>query len=104
MGSEQRYIEVHDFYELSDNANYNLTDLFDDYDFQKAITLLSFVKYPGEGVYDTCVINMGLERFIIAKVYGSSQGVNVIYSVHMVEDVDVVLDHINVNKYVDNIL
>lgn len=103
MDSGQKYIEVHDFYELSDNANYNLTNLFDDYNFQKALNLLSFVKYPGEGIYDTCVINMGLEKFIMVKVFGSSEGVNVIYSVHIVEDIDTVLDHINVDKYVDNL-
>jgi ABC-type Na+ transport system ATPase subunit NatA len=39
----------------------------------------------------------------MVKVFGSSEGVNVIYSVHIVEDIDTVLDHINVDKYVDNL-
>jgi hypothetical protein len=73
---------------------------FEDHIQDAIFHLLSYIHYPGDGVYDSYAMAVDDRLRLEIKFIGESDNSNIIYSIQHIDNIDVYLDYINLKKVV----
>ena len=97
MASEQKYTEETTSVEMTYNALQYVNSL-EDYDQDIMMEMLSMLPFPGENHWDYFVFNVHNENFYMISFFGETESSLLVTKIADVDDIDVYLDHINLNK------
>ncbi|MGA1702643.1 MAG: hypothetical protein ACO393_04075 [Methylophilaceae bacterium] len=92
-----KYIEESNPYEVTARVALEIIQFEDDIQ-QKILDMMTCLKHPGNGLYDSAVLFLDDDLMLKVSFLGEKKQLNLVYSIEDITDIDVYLDYINQKK------